>query len=104
METAAAPAGQADHELVSIDEILRQARQKLSPSQAARVTTLENSLSRGDLVSQKISLYGQLAVFWKDSAMVYEPYLWYLGEALQTIRFNAGWPSRRKISSPVPLR
>jgi len=80
-ETAAAAlAGEAAHEAVAIDEILRQARQKLSPSQATRVTALENSLSRGDLVSQKINIYGQLAAFWKDSARVYEPYLWYLGE------------------------
>jgi tetratricopeptide (TPR) repeat protein len=71
----------ADHvQGVSIDDILRQAKQKLSPAQAARVTALENSLSRGDLVTQKINLYGQLAAYWKDSARVYEPHIWYLGE------------------------
>jgi Tfp pilus assembly protein PilF len=71
---------QDDHAAISIDEILSQAKQNLSPSQAARVTALENSLSRGDLVSQKIALYGTLAAYWKDSARVLEPYLWYLGE------------------------
>jgi Tfp pilus assembly protein PilF len=78
--SVAAPTEQADHAAISIDEILRQAKQNLSPSQAARVTALENSLSRGDLVSQKIALYGTLAAYWKDSARVLEPYLWYLGE------------------------
>lgn len=77
--TSTAPAPQ-DHEAVTIDDILREARQRLSPEQATRVTALENSLSRGDLVSQKISVYGQLSAFWRDSARVMEPYLWYLGE------------------------
>ena len=75
-----APASQDSHAAISIDDILRQAKQNLSPSQAARVTALENSLSRGDLVSQKIALYGTLATYWKDSARVLEPYLWYQGE------------------------
>lgn len=71
----------ADHEAsMGIEDILRQARQKLSPAQAARVTALENSLSRGDLQTQKINLYGQLATYWRDSASVYEPYIWYMGE------------------------
>ena len=74
-----APAQQA-HDDVTIDDILSQARQRLSPEQAARVTALENSLSRGDLVTQKIAVYGQLSSFWRDSARVMEPYLWYLGE------------------------
>jgi tetratricopeptide (TPR) repeat protein len=76
---AAAPAAEV-HEAISIDDILRQAMQRLSPEQATRVTALENSLSRGDLVTQKISVYGQLSSFWRDSARVMEPYLWYLGE------------------------
>jgi tetratricopeptide (TPR) repeat protein len=74
-----APAEQS-HEAVTIDDILRRACERLSPEQAARVTALENSLSRGDLVTQKISVYGQLSAFWRDSARVMEPYLWYLGE------------------------
>jgi tetratricopeptide (TPR) repeat protein len=76
---ATAPAAEV-HEAISIDDILRQARQRLSPEQATRVTALENSLSRGDLVTQKINVYGQLTTFWRDSARVMEPYLWYLGE------------------------
>ena len=77
---ASAPGPSAEHAAITIEDILRQAKAKLSPSQATRVTALENSLTRGDLVSQKISVYGSLAAFWKDSARVYEPYLWYLGE------------------------
>jgi tetratricopeptide (TPR) repeat protein len=60
--------------------VLEEARKKLNPNQLARVTAMENSITRGDLVSQKKDLYAQLAGFWRDSAGVTGPYLWYQGE------------------------
>ena len=62
------------------DKILSDAKKQLTPEQLARITTLENSISRGDLKNQKIELYGQLASFWRDSVKLDPPYLWYLGE------------------------
>jgi tetratricopeptide (TPR) repeat protein len=66
--------------VLRIDEILLQAKQKLPPEKQARLNALENSISRGDVKTQKIVLYGELANYWKDSAKIREPYLWYLGE------------------------
>ncbi|MGN6492729.1 MAG: tetratricopeptide repeat protein [Agriterribacter sp.] len=60
--------------------ILETAKSRLTPDRQAWVTAKENSITRGDLVGQKIQLYDQLATFWKDSAHVFEPFAYYLGE------------------------
>jgi tetratricopeptide (TPR) repeat protein len=73
--TNTAPSGRLD-----IAGILGEAKSKLPANQVARVTALENTITRGDLKAQKISAYTELAAFWKDSARVFEPYVWYLGE------------------------
>ncbi|MBV9989285.1 MAG: tetratricopeptide repeat protein [Chitinophagaceae bacterium] len=70
-----------EHQAISFDAILTQARQKISPEQALRLTRLENSISRGDVKEQQIHVYHQLARFWADSAHVFETYAWYTGEA-----------------------
>ncbi len=36
---------------------------------------------RGDVKSQKLDVFHQLAHFWKDSARIFEPYAWYEAEA-----------------------
>jgi tetratricopeptide (TPR) repeat protein len=69
-----------DHNSLDIEDILTNSKKQLTPQQAARITSLENTISRGDLVTQKIGVYGQLAIYWKDSAGQYLPYLWYTGE------------------------
>jgi len=61
-------------------EILEKAKKQLKPAQLAYLTTLENSITRGDLISQKITLYEQLATYWKDSVGAVAPFLWYQGE------------------------
>ncbi len=66
---------------VHFDDILAKAKQKISPAQNARLTALENSITRGDVKDQKLHLYHQLARFWKDSARVFEPYAYYTAEA-----------------------
>ena len=66
--------------VLNFDNILLQAKQKLGPDQQARLNKLENSISRGDVKTQKIALYGELAAFWKDSAKIREPWLYYTGE------------------------
>jgi tetratricopeptide (TPR) repeat protein len=62
------------------EAFLAEARKNLPPAQMARINALENSITRGDLVSQRIALYGQLASFWKDSAGNRLAYVYYLGE------------------------
>lgn len=66
--------------VLNFDNILQQAKQNLSADQQARLNKLENSISRGDVKTQKISLYTTLATFWKDSAKIREPWLYYTGE------------------------
>lgn len=78
------PAGAAatehkEEELTSAS-ILETAKSRLSPAMQAWLTTKENSITRGDVAGQKIKLYDQLATFWKDSAHVFEPFIYYLGE------------------------
>jgi tetratricopeptide (TPR) repeat protein len=64
-----------------IDSILVIAKKKISRDQVIRLNTLENSISRGDVKAQQIRVYHQLAHFWSDSAIIFEPYAWYEAEA-----------------------
>lgn len=66
---------------VTTDTILIMAKKQLSPAQVVSVSTLENSISRGDVKDQQIHVYHELARFWSDSARIFEPYAWYLAEA-----------------------
>ena len=66
---------------VNFNELLKHAKERLSPSQSQKVSALENSISRGDVKSQQIVVYQQLASFWKDSALLFEPYAYYTAEA-----------------------
>ena len=66
---------------VSTDSIWVHAKENLTPTQATRLNFLENSITRGNVPTQKIHVYHQLARFWKDSVHVFEPYAWYTAEA-----------------------
>ncbi len=66
---------------VTIDSILNLARKQLTPEQLVRITTLENSISRGAVKQQQLDIYHNLSHFWSDSVGIFEPYAWYEGEA-----------------------
>lgn len=66
---------------ISIDSILILAKKQLTPDQVVRISSLENSISRGDVMDQQIHVYHQLARFWADSAGIFEPYAWYTAES-----------------------
>ena len=66
---------------LSTDSILFHAKEKLGDDQITWMTSLEQSVIRGDLKSQKLDVFHQLAHFWKDSAGIFEPYAWYEAEA-----------------------
>lgn len=72
----------SDHKDEQLDSgsILETAKSRLSPEWQAWLTAKENSVVRGDVAAQKIKLYDELATFWKDSAHVFEPFMYYLGE------------------------
>ena len=71
----------ADNQHLEFKDLLLKAKEKISPEQALRLNSLENSVVRGDVKDQKIHVYHQLARFWSDSAKLFEPYAWYTGEA-----------------------
>jgi tetratricopeptide (TPR) repeat protein len=66
---------------LNIDTILNHAKEKLKPEQVTWLATLEQSVTRGDVKSQQLDVYHQLAHFWKDSARIFEPYAWYEAQA-----------------------
>jgi tetratricopeptide (TPR) repeat protein len=66
---------------IDIQDILRVAKTKLSPSRSEFVTRLENSVVRGDVKNQQLSATRELAAFWKDTVNEFLPAAYYAGEA-----------------------
>ncbi len=62
-------------------DFIQQEKAKLTPEKAILVSKLENSVSRGDVLSQQIKANEALANFWKDSAKLYEGYVFYISTA-----------------------
>ena len=60
-----------------IDSILYYAKKSLPQVQVARLTSLENSVVRGNVAEQKLHLMHQLARYWSDSARAFSPMFWY---------------------------
>ncbi len=65
----------------NIEDFINKAKQKLAPSQVVYLTNLENSVKRGDVRSQQLSVYNSLANFWKDSARNFESYAFWISKA-----------------------
>lgn len=63
-----------------ITQTIATLKKELTPAQSARATALEDALSRGDLVTQKIANFGALAFFWKDSVRSFLPFIYYFSE------------------------
>lgn len=63
------------------DSIIAQAKKRLTNEQVTRINALEHSVVRGDVKSQQLSVYHELAEFWGDSVRIFEPYAWYEAEA-----------------------
>ena len=66
---------------INIDTILSHAKIELKPEQVTWLGNLEKSITRGDVKSQQLDIYHQLAHFWKDSAKIFEPFAWYEAQA-----------------------
>ncbi len=63
---------------LNISEYISSLKQKLTPAQVLTLGKLENSVTRGDVLTQQIQANNQLANFWKDSIQAFEPYVYYL--------------------------
>ena len=68
-------------EAITIDTFLTIGKRGLSVEQSARISQLENSITRGAVKDQQIHVYHQLAKFWHDTVNAWEPYAWYTAEA-----------------------
>mgnify|MGYP000016391223 CR=1 FL=1 len=66
---------------LNISEYISSFKQKLTPAQVLTLGKLENSVTRGDVLTQQIQANNQLANFWKDSIHDFEPYVYYLSAA-----------------------
>ncbi len=76
------PAAQStEQQHLKFEDLLAQAKEKISPAQNQRLLQVENSVKRGDVKDQQLHVYHQLARFWADSAHIFEPYAYYTGEA-----------------------
>lgn len=64
----------------SIDSVLIEAKKHLNSEQAARINSLENSITRGDFKTQQLHIYHQLASFWGDSTGNFDLFAWYEAE------------------------
>lgn len=67
--------------VVETAQLIKHAKERLTPAQLQYVSSLENSISRGDVKNQQIGVYKQLASFWRDSVRLFEPYAYYTAEA-----------------------
>jgi tetratricopeptide (TPR) repeat protein len=79
-KTAATAAQQGEAPL-DINTILSASKRQLTPEQSAFVSRLESAVVRGNVKDQQISVYKQLANFWKDSVHLLLPYSYYTAEA-----------------------
>ena len=61
----------------NINQFITESKQKFTASQAVNLGTLENNITRGDVLHQQIIAYSQLANFWKDSIRSFESYAFY---------------------------
>lgn len=64
-----------------IQEYITEEKKRLTPTQLIALSTLENSVTRGDVNNQLIKANTQLSNFWKDSARSFDLYAYYLSEA-----------------------
>lgn len=65
----------------SISDYILMAKRKLSASQQEFLNQNENNIKRGDVNMQLMHGYSALATFWKDSARLLPPYIYYLSES-----------------------
>lgn len=78
--TAVQPQQNASTE-ITIETILAGAKQRINAAQQQHIAGIEKEAANSSNNAAKIKAYQQLAAFWKDSAKIAEPYLYYTAEA-----------------------
>ncbi len=70
-----------DVQIFDIQKFIADSKLKLTSSQSILLSSLENNISRGDIVNQQVIANTAIANFWKDSIQLFEPYAFYISEA-----------------------
>lgn len=78
----AAVAADTPHQEKKLDteKLLTHAKERLTPRQLEKVTSLENSVKRVDVKNHQLAVYRQLASFWRDTIKLFEPYAFYIAQ------------------------
>lgn len=81
-------------------DVLALARKSLNSEQSEKLTQLENSVVRGDVKEQKITIYNQIAHYWDDSLQRPDIGAYYLGEAakLENSEKNLNFAARLMLN------
>ncbi len=77
---AVAPNTPHQEKKIDTEKLLTHAKERLTPQQLEKVTSLENSVKRGDVKNQQLAVYRQLASFWGDTIKLFEPYAFYTAQ------------------------
>ncbi len=84
-EDASAQVNNIPQKTFDVLQFIAQEKAKLSPDRIVLLSNIENSISRGDVLSQQIKANEALANFWKDSVKLYEPYGFYTSLASKLV-------------------
>lgn len=86
---------------INTETILAGARQKINAAQQQHVAGMEQIAAQTNDKALKIKAYRQLAAFWKDSAKIAEPYLYYTAEAakLENSEKNLNFAARLLVDN-----
>ena len=63
-----------------IKQFIEESKKALTPAQVAYINKVENSITKED-ISHQIHANNELALFWRDSGKLVEPYVYYISEA-----------------------
>jgi tetratricopeptide (TPR) repeat protein len=80
-ETAGSPDKNALAKVFDVQQYITTEKAKLSTTQVILVSKIENSISRGDVLSQKIKANNELAAFWRDTIKSPEMFAFYTSAA-----------------------
>ena len=86
---------------LTTNDLLSKAKASLTQQQISRITQLENSVVRGDVKTQQIGVYKQLANFWGDTMNHQELAAYYIGETakLENSEKNLNFAARFLLDS-----
>lgn len=86
---------------ITTETILERARRSINAAQQQRVADIEKEAANSSDNAVKVNAYRQLAAFWKDSAKIAEPYLYYTAQSakLENSEKNLNFAARLLVDN-----